>query len=120
MRLALNYPRTPGFERVPCRAPAFGLRQLAGALLAARSNPRRLGLRSWKKAATSRRSPNAVAPAKPPAAPRVRYAPNADHSGGYGRVPFNVHGFDRDFVFSLIGRWMLGVGCSMFKLHPRP
>src|SRR3989441_13203688 len=29
--LALNYPRTPGFERVPCRAPAFGLRQLAGA-----------------------------------------------------------------------------------------
>src|SRR5437016_14494443 len=31
MRLALNYPRTPGFERVPCRAPAFGLRQLAGA-----------------------------------------------------------------------------------------
>ena len=31
MCLALNYPGTPGFERVPCRAPAFGLRQLAGA-----------------------------------------------------------------------------------------
>src|SRR6266516_8160793 len=78
---------------------------LLALLLAARSNPRRLGLRSRTKAATSRRSPNAVAPAKPPAAPRVRYAPNAYHSGGYGRVPFNVHGFDRDFVFSLIGRW---------------
>ena len=26
-----NYPRTPGFERVPCRAQAFGLRQLTGA-----------------------------------------------------------------------------------------
>src|SRR5207248_3856352 len=29
--LALNCPRTPGFERVPSRAPAFGVRQLAGA-----------------------------------------------------------------------------------------
>src|SRR5438477_6034491 len=27
----MDYPPTPGFERVPCRAPAFGLRQLAGA-----------------------------------------------------------------------------------------
>src|SRR5437879_5680328 len=41
---------------------------LLALLLAARSNSRRLGFRSGTKAATSRRSPNAFAPAKPPAA----------------------------------------------------
>src|SRR5439155_10107435 len=30
-RYLLDYARTPAVERVPCRAPAFGLRQLAGA-----------------------------------------------------------------------------------------
>jgi hypothetical protein len=40
---------------------------LLALLLTARSNSKRLGLRWWTKAATSRRSPNAVAPAKPPA-----------------------------------------------------
>src|SRR5256885_446350 len=31
MCLALDFARTPGLERVACRAPAFGVRQLAGA-----------------------------------------------------------------------------------------
>src|SRR5438093_3800101 len=31
IRLALHYARTPGFDRRLCRAPAFGVRQLAGA-----------------------------------------------------------------------------------------
>src|SRR2546427_13309727 len=30
-RYLLDYARTPAVERVPCRAPAFGVRQLAGA-----------------------------------------------------------------------------------------
>src|SRR5207249_5194753 len=121
--LALNYPRTPGFERVSCRAPAFGLRQLAGAFArgTVESGAAWLALveKSGDKSPQSKRCRACETACRTPV-PRVRCAPNAYHSGGYGCVPFNVQGLDRDFVFSLIGRWMLGVGCWMFKLHRRP
>src|SRR2546422_10246704 len=60
-------------ERQPLNASRVARQRLECAsllalLLAAPPVPGRLGWRSWTKAATSRRSPNAVAPAKLPAA----------------------------------------------------
>src|SRR5437867_2889114 len=80
MCLALDNSRPPGFERVPCIAPAFGLRQFAGAFArgTVESQPTRLALvdKSGDKSPQSRRCRAGETACRTPA-PRVRYTLNA-------------------------------------------
>src|SRR5216117_487298 len=85
-----NYPRTPGFERVSCRAPAFGLRQLAGAF--ARGTVESgaawlaLGEKSGDKSPQSKRCRACETACRMPV-PHVRYRLNTYIRTGAASIP---------------------------------
>src|SRR5438552_19140013 len=98
MCLALDYARTPGFQRVPSPAPAFGLRQLAGDFarstveseaawlaLVDKSGDKSPQSKRWRACETACRMP----------VPHVRYRLNTYGRLRYSRLPLGANRFVR-------------------------